>query len=56
MMTLQKVTFAYIEHEVTSILAYREKNQANKIANEIAQDSEDPIASVVTFYTQKKRV
>ena len=50
-----KVTFAYLEREVTSILADREKNKTNKVAAEISQDSEDPIASVATFYTQKKR-
>jgi hypothetical protein len=45
-----KVTYAYLEREVTS-LAEREKNKTNKVAAEISQDSEDPIASVATFYT-----
>ena len=49
-----KVTFAYIECEVTSILADREKSKANKVA-EISHDSEDQVASVATFYTQKKK-
>jgi hypothetical protein len=29
-------------------------NKANKVASEISQDSEDPIASVATLYIQKK--
>ena len=48
-----KVTFAYIEREVTSILADKEKSKASKATAEISQ--EDPIASVATFFTQKKR-
>ena len=38
-----KVTFAYIEREVTSILADREKSKTSKVA-EISHDSEDPVA------------
>jgi hypothetical protein len=50
-----KVTFAYIEREVTSILSDREKSKTSKVAAEISHDSEDPVASVATFYTQKKK-
>jgi hypothetical protein len=50
-----KVAFAYLEREVTSILVDREMNKTNKVTAEISQDSEDPIVSVATFYTQKKR-
>ena len=48
-----KVTFAYIEREITSILSDREKRKNGKVTAEISQD--EPIASVATFYTQKKR-
>ena len=57
MTTLQKshLPTLRLEREFTSILADRKKNKTNKVAAEISQDSEDPIASVATFYTQKKR-
>jgi hypothetical protein len=45
-----KVTFVCIGREVTSILANREKNKANKVAAESSQDSEDSIASVAKFF------
>ena len=48
-----KMTFAYIEREVTSILADRAKSKSGRIAADVPQD--DSIASVATFYTQKKR-
>jgi hypothetical protein len=40
---------------VTSILSDREKSKTSKVAAEISHDSEDPVASVATFYTQKKK-
>ncbi len=49
------MTFAYIEREVTSILADREKSKTSKVAAEISHDSKNPIAFVATFYTQKKK-
>ena len=49
-----KVTFAYIEREITSILSDREKRKNGKVTSEISQDA--PIASVATFYTQKKAI
>ncbi len=47
--------YTYLEREVTSILADREKNKTIKVAAEISQDSKDPIALVATSYIQKKR-
>jgi hypothetical protein len=47
-----KVTSAHIEQEVTSILTDKEKSKTSRTTTEISQ--EDPIASVATFYPQKK--
>jgi len=49
-----KVTFAYIENEITSILEDKDKRRTGKVTAEISQD--EPIASVASFYTHKKRI
>ncbi len=48
------VTFAYIECEITSILEDKDKRRTGRVTAEIPQD--EPIASVATFYTQKKAI